>query len=100
MAYVVSQASGSSSARALSRQNSKTPCESQLAAVLQVNEERLLARLALRVDGGRALLPLVPAVGGHQAAAGEGGPAVRGLVEQRLDAGVDHPAADRGVLGP
>ena len=45
-------------------------------------------------------LPLVEAVGEHEAAPASEGVAERGLVGDRLGPGVDHAAADGGVLGP
>ena len=69
------------------------------AVVLRADEERLLARLALRGEllGG---IPLEVAVGGQQAASDGEGPLERRLLGDRLHPGIDHPAADRRVLGP
>jgi hypothetical protein len=68
-------------------------------AVLGPDEERLLARLArlgLLLGG----VPLEVAVGGQQAATAGERPLEGGLLGHGLHPGVDHPVADRRILGP
>lgn len=71
------------------------PGHRQRRAVGAGEVDRLLAPARLLGRG-----PLVPAVGGKQAAPGGEGAPVRGLVRDRLHPSVDHPGAGSHALGP
>ena len=76
------------------------PGERHRLPVDPVDVERLLARLALGVGRRRRDLPLVPPVGRDQAPPRHRRTRESRLVQDRLGAGVDHPDAGLGVLGP
>ena len=97
---VVSHAAGSPSGSAAVAPELVETGEGDGGAVGAVDEEGLLARLALGVDGGRRDLPLVPAVGRDEAAPRERGLGEGALAEHRLGAGVGHAQPHLDVLGP
>src|SRR5205085_3542123 len=68
------------------------PGERHRLTIAAVNEHGLLP--------GPAPMPLVEALGRYETAMPPEGPFVRGLLSQRLGAGVDHAVADLRVLRP